>query len=191
MRSRSPGPRPAGAGSTWGGLRSRSIKSIVAQDTSLSSPLHSAMRPPGQQELGAGDRGPPVSAAGSAQSHAARPLQELPLSGGQLDHASTDRGESRAPRRRAVPVVRFIVTNLRLPNRAFVRFYNKRGTAEQWIKESRHETQGILTGGEASAVPNDKVTLFLLRTMPGGTRRAAWWPQIRFPDGRYAFAFAV
>ena len=59
------------------------------------------------------------------------------------------------------------------------------------LKESRHETQGILTGGEASAVPNDKVTLFLLRTTPKGTRRAAWWPQIRFPDGRYAFAFAV
>ena len=59
------------------------------------------------------------------------------------------------------------------------------------LKESRHETQGILTGGEASAVPNDKVTLFLLRTTPGGTRHAAWWPQIRFPDGRYAFAFAI
>ena len=59
------------------------------------------------------------------------------------------------------------------------------------LKESRHETQGILTGGEASTVPNDKVTLFLLRTTPRGTRHAAWWPQIRFPDGGYAFAFAV
>ena len=29
----------------------------------------------------------------------------------------------------------FIVTNLTLPSRAVVRFYNKRGTAEQWIKE--------------------------------------------------------
>ena len=28
----------------------------------------------------------------------------------------------------------FIVTNLSLPSRAVVRFYNKRGTAEQWIK---------------------------------------------------------
>ena len=33
------------------------------------------------------------------------------------------------------PRVGFIVTNLALPNRAIVRFYNKRGTAEQWIKE--------------------------------------------------------
>ena len=32
------------------------------------------------------------------------------------------------------PRVGFIVTNLTLPNRAVVRFYNKRGTAEQWIK---------------------------------------------------------
>ena len=31
----------------------------------------------------------------------------------------------------------FIVTNLTLPNRAVVRFYNKRGTAEQWIKEGK------------------------------------------------------
>ena len=31
----------------------------------------------------------------------------------------------------------FIVTNLNLPSRAVVRFYNKRGTAEQWIKEGK------------------------------------------------------
>jgi len=35
------------------------------------------------------------------------------------------------------PRVGFIVTNLRLPSRAVVRFYNKRGTAEQWIKEGK------------------------------------------------------
>ncbi len=29
------------------------------------------------------------------------------------------------------------VTNLELPSRAVVRFYNKRGTAEQWIKEGK------------------------------------------------------
>jgi hypothetical protein len=31
----------------------------------------------------------------------------------------------------------FVVTNLALDNRAAVRFYNKRGTAEQWIKEGK------------------------------------------------------
>ena len=34
----------------------------------------------------------------------------------------------------------FIVTNLTLPSRSVVRFYNKRGTAEQWIKESKQAT---------------------------------------------------
>ena len=35
------------------------------------------------------------------------------------------------------PRVVFIVTNLETPSRAVVRFYNKRGTAEQWIKEGK------------------------------------------------------
>ena len=34
----------------------------------------------------------------------------------------------------------FIVTNLTLPSRSLVRFYNKRGTAEQWIKEGKQAT---------------------------------------------------
>lgn len=59
------------------------------------------------------------------------------------------------------------------------------------LKENRRETQGILDGGEAAKVPNDKITLFILRTEAYGAKREAWWPQIRFPDGRYAFAFAV
>jgi hypothetical protein len=33
--------------------------------------------------------------------------------------------------------VGFIVTNLETPSQAVVRFYNKRGTAEQWIEESK------------------------------------------------------
>jgi hypothetical protein len=35
------------------------------------------------------------------------------------------------------PRVGFIVANLSAPSRAVVRFYNKRGTAEQWIKEGK------------------------------------------------------
>jgi DDE family transposase len=31
----------------------------------------------------------------------------------------------------------FIVTNLAAASRAMVRFYNKRGTAKQWIKEGK------------------------------------------------------
>ena len=36
--------------------------------------------------------------------------------------------------------LRFIVTNMSLPSRSVVRFYNKRGTAEQWIKEGKQAT---------------------------------------------------
>ena len=35
------------------------------------------------------------------------------------------------------PRVGFIVTNLETDSRAVVRFYNKRGTTEQWIKEGK------------------------------------------------------
>ena len=35
------------------------------------------------------------------------------------------------------PRVGFIVSSLTGPNRAVVRFYNQRGTAEQWIKEGK------------------------------------------------------
>ena len=40
------------------------------------------------------------------------------------------------------PRVGFIVTNMALPSRSVVRFYNKRGTAEQWIKEGKQATHG-------------------------------------------------
>jgi len=39
--------------------------------------------------------------------------------------------------RELFPRVGFIVTNLGASSRAVVRFYNKRGTAEQWIKEGK------------------------------------------------------
>jgi DDE family transposase len=41
------------------------------------------------------------------------------------------------------PRVGFIVTNLTLPSRAVVRFYNKRGIAEQWIKEGKQAVKMI------------------------------------------------
>lgn len=39
---------------------------------------------------------------------------------------------------RLLPKVGFIVTNLRSRPKSVVKFYNKRGTAEQWIKEGKH-----------------------------------------------------
>lgn len=62
---------------------------------------------------------------------------------------------------------------------------------DRGLKENRRETQGILDGGEAGRVPNDRVTLFLLRTKAERGQHAAWWPQIRLPAGNYGFAFAI
>lgn len=59
------------------------------------------------------------------------------------------------------------------------------------LQQRRRENQGILSGGEASGVPDDKPTLFMLRTRYGSGQQAAWWPQVRFSAGRYAFAFSI
>ena len=45
-----------------------------------------------------------------------------------------------AVNRELFPRVGFIVTSMTLPSRSVVRFYNKRGTAEQWIKEGKQAT---------------------------------------------------
>jgi hypothetical protein len=58
-------------------------------------------------------------------------------------------------------------------------------------KANRRETQGVIEGTEPKDVPGDKLTLFILRTEAGGATNPSWWPQIRFPTGNYAFAFAV
>ncbi len=77
-------------------------------------------------------------------------------------------------------------TSLAEDARAYVYVDRDRG-----VRESRRETQGVLEGGEALRVPSDKPTLFLLRTKASAGEVASWWPQVRFPDGRYAFAFAI
>jgi len=59
------------------------------------------------------------------------------------------------------------------------------------LREPRRETQGVLSGGEAGMVPADRVTVFMMRTKSYGKHQAVWWPQIRFPAGRYALAFAI
>jgi hypothetical protein len=59
------------------------------------------------------------------------------------------------------------------------------------LEANRRETQGITEGGEAEKVAKDKLTLFMLKTTPHGAKKDVWWPQIRFPTGQYAFAFAI
>jgi Z1 domain len=59
------------------------------------------------------------------------------------------------------------------------------------LDATRRETAGVLAGGEFTNVPGDKIALYILRTKASRQKNAAWWPQIRFPNGRYAFAFAI
>ena len=59
------------------------------------------------------------------------------------------------------------------------------------LDATRRETAGVLAGGEFANIPGDKIALYILRTKANRQKNAAWWPQIRFPDGQYAFAFAV
>ena len=59
------------------------------------------------------------------------------------------------------------------------------------IDATRRETAGILSGGEVGSVPTDKLVIFMLRMKGGQGKEAVWWPQVRFPDGNYAFAFAI
>ena len=59
------------------------------------------------------------------------------------------------------------------------------------LDATRRETAGVLAGGEFANVPGGKIALYILRTKANRQKNAAWWPQIRFPDGQYAFAFAV
>jgi hypothetical protein len=59
------------------------------------------------------------------------------------------------------------------------------------LDATRRETAGILSGGEVNNVPPDKIALYMLRTKTRPGKFASWWPQIRFPDGQYAFAFAI
>lgn len=59
------------------------------------------------------------------------------------------------------------------------------------LRAVRRETAGVLAGGEGGLVPNDKPTLFMLRSDPYPGAEAAWWPQFRLPNGNYGFAFSV
>jgi hypothetical protein len=65
------------------------------------------------------------------------PVQELAVSGSELDDGPAGGSEVEFHCGELFPRVGFIVTNLAASSRAIVRFYNKRGTAEQWIKEGK------------------------------------------------------
>ena len=75
---------------------------------------------------------------GSSVAQAEGLLSQLPVSS-QVVAAGAARGrQDRMARGRVVPRVGFIVTNLSKHSKNVVKFYNGRGTAEQWIKEGKN-----------------------------------------------------
>ena len=65
------------------------------------------------------------------------PLQELSLPGPSLTKVRRVVAKVEFHFGELFPRVGFIVTNFQTSNRAVVRFYNRRATAEQWIKEGK------------------------------------------------------
>ena len=59
------------------------------------------------------------------------------MAGTNLRKAARYAGKDCDPLHELFPRVGFIVTNLETDSRAVVQFYNKWGTAEQWIKEGK------------------------------------------------------
>ena len=77
------------------------------------------------------------AASGKAEPQADTLVQELSLSGGQLEDGAAGGGEGGVPLRGVVPPRGVHRDQPGGSSRAVVRFYNKRGTAEQWIKEGK------------------------------------------------------
>lgn len=74
------------------------------------------------------------------------------------------------------PRVGFIVTNLPLPNRAVVRFYNKRGTAKQGIKEGKQAAHWTRLSCHRFRANEVRLRLTVLAYNLGNLwRRLVWW----------------
>jgi hypothetical protein len=75
------------------------------------------------------------------------------------------------------PRIGFVVTNLTLPSRAVVRFYNKRGTAEQWIKEGKQAVKMTRLSCRGFRSNEVRLALSLLAYNLGNLRRCLVLPK--------------
>jgi hypothetical protein len=81
------------------------------------------------------------------------------------------------------PRVGFIVTNLETDSRAVVRFYNKHGTAEQWIKEGKQAVK--MTRLSCHRFRSNEVRLWLsVIAYNLGTFGGGWCCQTELATGR-------
>jgi hypothetical protein len=75
------------------------------------------------------------------------------------------------------PRIGFIVTNLKRPAKAVVRFYNQRGTAEQWIKEGKNAVKWTRLSCHDFADNQVRLQLFVLAYNLGNFLRQAVLPR--------------
>ena len=75
------------------------------------------------------------------------------------------------------PRVGFIVTNLSRPTKRVVRFYNQRGTAEQWIKEGKNAIKWTRLSCHDFVDNQVRLQLFVLAYNLGNFLRQAVLPQ--------------
>ena len=75
---------------------------------------------------------------GTARQRSPCPLRGFSISGENWNRARRVVAKVEWHRGELFPRVGFIVTNLERPAKQVVRFYNQRGTAEQWIKEGKN-----------------------------------------------------
>jgi hypothetical protein len=85
-------------------------------------------------------------------------------------------------------IVQSIVECARMLSQAEVGLYVDR---DRGPRKPRRETAGIIEGDEPDKLARDYLSLYLFRTPAHGGYQPSWWPQVRFPSGRYAFAFAI
>src|SRR5262249_40158338 len=81
---------------------------------------------------------PAQASRGPAVAQAEGLLPQLPLPGRVVGPGPPGGGQGGVARRGVFPRVGFLVTNLQGRSQKVVRFYNRRGTAEQGIKEGKH-----------------------------------------------------
>ena len=75
------------------------------------------------------------------------------------------------------PRVGFIVTNLSYPSKGIVRFYNGRGTAEQWIKEGKHALNWTRLSCHKFVANQVRLALFVLAYNLGNFLRRLALPE--------------
>ena len=75
------------------------------------------------------------------------------------------------------PRVGFIVTNLSYPTKGILRFYNGRGTAEQWIKEGKYALNWTRLSCHKFVANQVRLALFVLAYNLGNFMRRLALPE--------------